>query len=100
MTPLSVALVCLTVLALAWRAERFVDRLVAIRERAPQPQPPQAAEAVPIPADLESVADRWTDQWARDQVRVSMREKFAEYGDWNTVRRAYGIGELDGGMPS
>jgi hypothetical protein len=94
-------LVCLTVLALAHRAERLLDRLVTLRERQLQPQAPQPQpEQVSIPPDLESVADRWEDQWARDQVRASMREKFAEYGNWNTVRRAYGLGEIDGGLAS
>jgi hypothetical protein len=93
------ALVCLSVVWLAWRAELLASRLVAIRERVPQPQAPQAPEAVAIPPDLESVAERWGDQWARDQARASMRERFAEYGDWNPVRRAYGVGEIDGGVP-
>jgi hypothetical protein len=94
---MTVTLICCTVVWLAWRAERLLARLVAIRERPPQPQalPPALVETVVIPADLESVAAQWTDQWARDQVRATMREKFAEYQNWNAVRRAYGIGDID-----
>jgi hypothetical protein len=49
---------------------------------------------VEIPNDLEALALAESEPFAQDDVRAVIREKFAELGEWQKVRRALGIGEL------
>lgn len=70
-------------------------RLAPVAERfAPggvQPLPVKR-EDEPMPPDLIAFAMQESEQWARDEARDLVRRKFVEYGDWNLVRRAVGVG--------
>jgi hypothetical protein len=56
--------------------------------------------AIVIPDDLEALALRESEAWARDDVRAVIKEKFRELDSgeaavtWQRVRRAMGIGEM------
>lgn len=81
-------LVCLTVLAIAYRAELLLDRWLALRE-APAPR----QEAVSLPRDLYNVAQSYHEEWAREQAMQAMREMYGESGSWDIVRIRYGLAE-------
>lgn len=72
MTDVSTLLVCLTVLALWWRMEPRVDRMLASRQV-------QAADATSeIPLDIEQRALQWQDGHAQESYRARAREVYAE----------------------
>lgn len=50
---------------------------------------------IAIPDDLEAVAQQESEPWAIDDVRGTIREKYQLLKDWNLVRRAVGVGEID-----
>lgn len=60
----------------------------------------QRPSEIVLPDDLDAHVMGWTDEWARDDERESIRRKYLEFhtGDpdetWQKVRRAIGIGEL------
>lgn len=66
-------------------------------ERAASAQRPSE---IVLPDDLDAHVMGWTDEWARDDERESIRRKYLEFhtGDpdetWQKVRRAIGIGEM------
>lgn len=47
-----------------------------------------------IPNDLEAVIAEESERWLRDEQRQQMRDIYVEHGDWNAVRRAFGIGAM------
>jgi hypothetical protein len=59
------------------------ERRVAIDEKrfAPAPKPE------PIPSDLANRPMQWEDQWMQEQERTNIQALYAEYGDWDEVRR-------------
>jgi hypothetical protein len=72
MTDVSTLLVCLTLLALWWRIEPRIDRVldrhaVATGESAPE-----------LPVDIEQAALKWQDGHAQESYRARAREIFAE----------------------
>lgn len=95
MTDVSTLLVCLTVLALWWRMEPRVDRVLAARQH-------QAADATPdIPLDIEQSALKWQDGHAQESYRARAREVYAESTGapdqrWDRVRA---ILALEGDQP-
>jgi hypothetical protein len=48
-----------------------------------------------IPDDLEAFVMQESEKWARDELREDIRARYVEYGDWNKVRAAIGIGALE-----
>lgn len=48
-----------------------------------------------IPKDLEAFALQESELHAQESIREVIRERFADLQDWNLVRRAVGIGEMD-----
>lgn len=42
-----------------------------------------------MPPDLEARVNGWEDDWAREDERRALMEMYAEYGDWDIVRRKY-----------
>lgn len=43
----------------------------------------------PLPPDLESIAERETEPWAREQVRAAIQDDYEAHGDWDEVRKLY-----------
>lgn len=95
-------------LALGWvyTAERWGptllvrwDRYIALRETAQATTQRAQREAlkpsVVIPDDLEAVIAEESAQFARDELRAAIKDRYAEFGSWNKVRRAVGIGEME-----
>lgn len=76
--------------AFLWRLDRFAYAWLALRD--PKAHEP---EVVVIPDDLEALALDENAPWAQEQVRETIRERFAALKNWNLVRRAVGIGEID-----
>lgn len=64
-------------------AYRLLDRLVALRERAAVVR---AAEDVQVPGDLQTVAARHSESWARESELQRYRELRVELGSWERVR--------------
>jgi len=62
---------------------------------------PATAEAllppapVEVPNDLQAVAMQEQAAWAQEEVLRAIRERYEELKDWNKVRSAFGIGQLD-----
>lgn len=62
---------------------------------------PASAEAllppapVEVPNDLQAVAMQEQAAWAQEEVLRAIRERYEELKDWNKVRSAFGIGQLD-----
>ena len=42
----------------------------------------------PIPGDLESLANAYPEEWAREDTLKRFREMYEESGDWDRVRSA------------
>ncbi len=113
----------------AWRADLLVQKALALRstehadavkvktlqvesaERIALTQADEVAKAklknralgsIEIPDDLEAVAMQETEEWARDNERQLIRERFVELAAlggsenevWQKVRRAVGVGEM------
>lgn len=89
----SVVVVCVTVLLLAWRAERLCARWLSLRELVvPRPATPEPV----LPEDLRKLATRESQGWAVEEVRRGMIEAFhaatgTEDQRWEVVRRRYAL---------
>lgn len=102
----------------AWRADLRVSQWIASRETIgiaghvsaeriaelqwPQGEPrtlPKRGD-IQLPDDLDAYVNQWNDQYARDDERNAIRERFLELhtGDseqtWQKVRTAVGIGQM------
>jgi hypothetical protein len=71
--------------ALLWRADVVATRWMRGRE---------PAEMIEIPPDLMALALNETEEWAQTQTMKVLREKYAEYHDWNRVRAAVGVATI------
>lgn len=58
--------------------------------------PPEQDEPVMVPLDLQAFIARFTSDWAKADAAKSIRERYAVSRDWNVVRRAVGLGVIDG----
>lgn len=87
---ITAAIVCGTLGALWWRAERLLDRWLALRERAAvaATTPPSKMQ---IPLDLAMRVDEESEPWAREHLRSMVRESYEELGDWAAVRQKMGM---------
>jgi hypothetical protein len=81
------ALVFLASVAL-WRLDAFARGWLELK-RGPALQD---TTPVPLPQDIEALAIAESESWAQDNVREAARERYAQYGDWNKVRAAMGLG--------
>jgi hypothetical protein len=87
----SVVVVCVTVLLLAWRAERLGARWLSLREQAvSRPATPEPV----LPDDLRRLATRESQGWAVEEVRRGMIEAYhaasgTDQERWDVVRRRY-----------
>lgn len=77
--------------AFLWRLDRFAYAWLALKDSATHDP-----VTVTIPDDLEAFAAGEDEPWAQEQMRDVIRERFADLKNWNLVRRAVGIGEIDG----
>lgn len=87
---------CLVALATVWRVEvllrLFVPRWFDVREAAAAREHAirtTPSDRNPLPPDLEAVAARETEGWAREQVRAALQDAYESANDWDTVRAAY-----------
>ena len=87
---LSLVLWPLVAVYAVWRfaqvAERFAPGGV--------PPTPVKREDEPIPPDLLAFAMGESEKWAQDEALEVVRRKYIEYGNWNAVRSAVGIGSM------
>lgn len=67
---------------LADRALTAWERRVALAEQTAAPPPKRE----PLPPDLEAIAARETEAWAREQVRSAFQDEYEQTQDWDTVR--------------
>lgn len=77
-------------LGFLWRIDRFAYAWLALKD--PKAHEP---EVITIPDDLEAFALGEMEPWAQEQVREVIRERYADLKNWNLVRRAVGIGEMN-----
>ena len=47
-----------------------------------------------IPPDLAGLARQYPDAWAQEDIMQVIRERYAEYKDWNKVRSAMGVAHV------
>ena len=99
----SVLAVCLTVLYLAWRAERLwlrarpqipaaQMRIDRTEEFVTDPAAHALANTLsvdPIPLDLMLLAGKESETWARESALKSMYELYDNVKDWNVVRAVW-----------
>ena len=86
----------LCVLVIVWRTEvlirAFLPEWLAIRAKRVEAEAALVAakpEREPLPPDLEAIADRETEAWAREQVRAAIQDEYEQHRDWDRVRSAY-----------
>ena len=74
-----------------WRAE------VLLRAYWAQggPTEPSVDTVIDIPDDLEAFALGESELHAQEAIREVVRSRYADLKDWNRVRHAIGIGEID-----
>jgi hypothetical protein len=77
-----------------WEWEDRMRREGWAREDALRPVVPPALSDELVPDDLVAFAMSHPEQFQQDVIAAA-REKYAVSGNWNTVRRAFGIGERD-----
>lgn len=75
-----------------WRVAAVADQWAPARRPAPEAGP---SRDIVVPDDLVALALTHTEQWAQEDTIRAMRERYAELGDWQKVRFAFGIGRLD-----
>lgn len=93
--------------ALLWRGDRLLSRLLDLMAQAGACGPPASLPAtkptraqVELPDDLIAYAQQESESWAKDDMKLSLVEKFIELFNgnvsetWQKVRRSVGIGEL------
>lgn len=78
--------------ALAFQRERFAAKQAKLDAAQRKSSTPSA---ITIPPDLEAVILQESADWLRDEMRQTYRKLFVEYGDWNMVRAAVGIGAME-----
>lgn len=69
------------------RQERVQERARALREA--------TKGRVMIPPDLDAVILSESAKFAQDEMRASILDSYAVYGNWNKVRTAVGVGHID-----
>ena len=76
-----------------WRTERTVlaiaERWLSSREKSVDADVTLKSVGKlvpPIPQDLQALAHRESEPWAIEQVEASLRDCYAEHGDWDMVR--------------
>lgn len=73
-----------------WRGEKLAYAWLARTD--PKAHDPQV---VLIPDDLEALVLEESEIYAQQSVREVIRERYADLNNWNKVRHAMGIGEID-----
>ena len=87
----------MTGIALALAFAFAVERWARVADRyitAKYPAPTEGEAEVPIPEDLLALAMREREPWAQEDVVKVIRERYADFKDWNRVRAAMGVGAL------
>ena len=51
--------------------------------------------SIEVPNDIVSYAMIESEEWAREDIIRTAREKYFEHGNWNRVRVAFGLAERD-----
>jgi hypothetical protein len=75
-----------SVAVIVWRLERTVRDLLPLWLASHTPATPLPPKSEPIPNDLDELALRESEPWAREQMRASLRDSYTEHGDWDAVR--------------
>lgn len=57
---------------------------------------PVADDVVPLPPDLAAFVNKFSTDWARADSEKAIRERYERMRDWNAVRRAVGLGVMEG----
>lgn len=60
----------------------------------PVATPAALPDPVDVPDDLVALAMAQSEPWAQEDMVKAMRERYEQYGDWDRVRSAFGIGHL------
>lgn len=77
--------------------DREEDRARSASEREARDRSENATnrQTEAIPADLEAWLMEESERWRQEELRADVRARYIQYGDWNMVRRAVGIGTMD-----
>lgn len=75
------------------RFSSLAERLVVVREQVVAPKSP--VEPISVPPDLVEQALLESEPWAREEALTAMRELYGHVGDWNAVRRSFGVGAVE-----
>lgn len=51
--------------------------------------------SIEVPDDIVAHAMVESEEWAREDILRLAREKYFDHGNWNTVRRAFGLAARD-----
>lgn len=88
--------VCVVVLALWWRAEPLLSRLIAVLEArtAHATRPAVPLEEITVPDDLVRLAKRESEKWAQESTLTAMREAYKHASGepaerWEKVRMQF-----------
>lgn len=79
-------------LAILWRVDTWVTRLLDLRD----PELSDEKPAPPIPNDLVAFAMMESEKIAQDDVLKVIQERYDVLRDWNKVRHAVGVAPTDG----
>jgi len=78
--------------AVGWR---FATVLDYIAKRPDRERESAASFDTEIPPDLVAIAYNETEEWAQEEVLRAIREKYEALNDWNRVRIAFGVAQMD-----
>lgn len=65
------------------RAVAVEERRITLEERRYEPR----KKAEPMPPDLRGRVSAYEDEWARNDEEATLRQLYAEFEDWDTVRQ-------------
>lgn len=83
---LTTALICGTIVYLAWRVEVWLPRWIDHRERVSAPSKPAVMdESAKMPPACLGLAMQESEPWAREAMLKAMRELYEVTGDWGIV---------------
>jgi len=82
-------------LAFAYFAHRLCSVLAQFTPAGRSATSKTDEEEVDVPQDLLALVATERESWAQEEVLRVITERYEDLRDWNLVRRAMGIGEVD-----